>query len=53
MNNGGHDSQSFHQGANAAAFFGLCALAYNGVISSGMFVVLMIAMIGFYSFRYK
>lgn len=53
MDNNGRESRSFHQGVNAAAFFGLCALAYNDVISSGMFVVLMIAMIAIYSFRYK
>jgi len=46
-------SQSFHQGFNAAAFFGLCALAYFEVISGATFVVLMLVLIGFYSYRYR
>lgn len=45
-------TQEFHQGANAAAFVGLCVLAYNDVISSGMFVILMVALIGFYAYRH-
>ena len=44
--------QEYHQGFNAAAFFGLCALAYYDVISGGMFVLLLIALIGFYSYRH-
>lgn len=45
-------SQSFHQGFNAAAFFGLCALAYFEVISGAVFVVLMLVLIGFYTYRH-
>lgn len=52
MANGGHDSQSFHQGFNAAAFFGICFLGYFDVISGMTFVVLMLILIGFYCYRY-
>lgn len=52
MKNDGHSTQAFHQGFNAAAFFGLSALGYYGVISGPMFVVLMVVLIGFYCYRY-
>jgi hypothetical protein len=48
-----HDAQSFHQGFNAAAFIGLCALGYFEVISGTAFVVLLLALIGFYTYRYR
>jgi hypothetical protein len=53
MKNDEGDSQSFHQGFNAAAFFGLCALGYYEVISGGMFVVLILLLIGIYSYRFR
>lgn len=46
------ESKSFHQGFNAAAFFGLCFLAYYEVISSGLFILLLIAMIAFYTIKH-
>ena len=45
------ESRSFHQGCNAAAFVGLCFLAYYGVISSVLFVISTVAMIAFYTFK--
>jgi hypothetical protein len=51
--NDGHDTQSFHQGFNVAAVFGLCALGYYEVISAGMFVILMLVLIGIYSYRFR
>ncbi len=53
MNNDGDNSQSFHQGFNAAAVFGLCALGYYEVISGGVFVMLMLLLIGIYSCRFR
>lgn len=53
MSDDDSNSQSFHQGFNAAAFFGLCALAYYEVISGAVFVMLMLALIGFYTYRYR
>lgn len=48
----GRGSQEYHQGFNAAAFFGLWALLYCDVISGGMFAVLMISLIGYYIYRH-
>ena len=52
MSDSGNGSQAFHQGVNAAAFFGIFFLWNYEVISGGVAIFLMLAMIGFYLYRH-
>jgi hypothetical protein len=52
MSNSGNDTRAFHQGANAATFFGIFILYNYEVISGGMAFLILIAMIAFYSYRH-
>lgn len=52
MSDSGNGSQAFHQGFNAAAFFGIFFLWHYEVISGGVAIFLMLAMIGFYLYRH-